>query len=185
MSYDLLIRSSSRASNSNNSSDFNIVLPESFDCRGKQFVELKYFQCYNTIFNINNSNNCLNFNENSTNKSITPITPSNYDAPTLASTLQTALNTASASYNTYSVTYSASTKLFTISAGNSFTLQFLTGTNSSTSLWKILGWTSSNGLAPVDSATNTSVTSPYMSNLSGPLSIYLTISKVGSTLRTS
>jgi hypothetical protein len=183
--YDLLIKSSSRTTGSASSSNFTINLPESFNCKGRRFLKLKYLQCYNTIYNVDATNNALNFNENSANKSITPLTPSGYTGTTLATALQTALNTASSGYNTYVVTYSASTGLFTISAGNPFTLLFSSGTNSSTSLWKVMGWTTSNGLSPVNSATASSVTSPYMANLTNPLSMYLNLSKVNSIIRTS
>ena len=72
------------------------------------------------------SNNCITgvndticFYENSTQKTAT-ISPGQYTATTLATAVQSALNTASASYNTYAVTYSSTTTKLTITAGNNF-----------------------------------------------------------------
>lgn len=46
-----------------------------------------------------------------------------YSGTTLAAAIQTALNTSSASYNTYSVTYSTTTYKMTFSAGNAFVIK--------------------------------------------------------------
>src|ERR1700744_2412566 len=182
---NILIRSLSRSSGTSSSMTFTLKTPINVSRRGGALLRLEYFQFYNTLFNVTASNNALDFNENSTNKSITPIAVGIYDASTLASTVASALTTASGGYNTYTVTYNSTTKLFTFSASNAFTLLFGTGGYASTSLFKQFGFTSSSGLVGADSVTGTSCTSPYIANLSLPLSMYIIINDSTTLLQTT
>ena len=93
----------------------------------------------------------------------------------------TVLTTASGGYNTYTVTYSTLTNKYTISASNNFQLLFSSGTNASTSPWKVTGFSNSNGTSGIDTTLSTSTTSTDVVNLSLPLSFYVQINTFGSS----
>ena len=183
MNNSILVRSLSRNSTlSTSSSSFVIQLNNNkIVLDGARKLKLKYFILYGTIYQVTSTSNYIDFNENSTNKSCT-ITPGFYDANTLASTIASTLTTASSGYNTYTVSYNSVTKLMTFSAGNSFSLLFSSGSHASSSMYKILGFTSSNGLTGIDTVAGTSVTSNYIVNLTLPLSLYINITTLGQNI---
>lgn len=164
---------------SSSSSNFSVTLNDKVRLNGRTKVSLEYFVCYATIFQIDSTNNKIDFFENATNKSST-LTSGFYDASTLATEIKTRLDATSGGYNTFTVTYSSSTRKYTISAGNNFRLMFSTGTNASTSAWKVLGFSNSTGTSGIDTTLGTSTTSVDVVNLSLPLSIYIQINNFGS-----
>lgn len=177
MSRDILIRSLSRTSGSTSSSDFTIQFFQRLALDTRRKLKLKYFMLYNTVYNITTSNQNIDFNENSTNKTCA-IPVGIWDAVSLATQVGTSMTTASSGYNTFTCTYSLTTKKFTISAGNNFSLLFSTGSNASTSMWEPLGFASSNGLSGTNTTAATSTTGTQVSNLSLPLSLCILISNL-------
>ena len=171
MSY-ILVRSLSRTTGSTSSSNFSISLNPPIRLERKKRLKLEYLQMYSTIYNIDATNNNLDFFENATNKSIIAITTGIYDATSLGTSLQTALNNASGGFNTYTVSFNTQTKKYTLSAGNAFILKFA---NALTSLWKIMGYSTSGGITSVDSVSGTTTSSPFVVNFSLPLSVYIQI----------
>jgi len=175
---NLVIRSVDRSSTlSTSSADCAIKLSEPFDISKFSYVELLYFQLYNTCYNITSSNNQIDLYEDATDKLVT-LTTGSYNASTLATELQTQLNTASGGYNTFTVSYSTITRKFTFSASNNFQFKFNTGTHTSSSPWKILGF-SNNGLTSVDSSTSTTISSPSPSNFATPQSYFIRCKELG------
>ena len=78
--------------------------------------------------------------------------------------------------NAWSVSYNSNTKLFTISGTSAFQLLFSTGVNASTSLWKVLGFASSNGLSGIDTSSATSTSSTQVCQLTYPPLVYVKLS---------
>lgn len=176
----ILVNSQSRNSSlSSSSSNLTILLNDKIRLNGRTKLSLEYFVCYATIFQIDATNNKIDFFENATNKSST-LTNGFYDATTLATEIKTRLDATSGGYNTFTVTYSTSTKKYTISAGNNFRLMFSTGSNASTSAWKVMGFSNSTGTSGIDTTSGTSTTSVDIINLSLPLSFYIQINNFGS-----
>lgn len=162
-----LIRSTDASSNSTSSSNFQVTLNRSMP--GGRYA-LKHVSLPNTIYNCDTFNNILNFRENSTNKQAT-ISAGSYVPSTLATAVQSALNTASGGYNTYAVSYSTNQQGFTFSAGNNF--QFMYGSNNTSSVSnlnaKLLGF------SKVDTTAATSLTSPNVANLQFPSSLFIRV----------
>lgn len=174
----LVLRSASRASYSTSSTDCVIRFQNPVSLLGGKNItrelELAYFAIYNSIYTINSSNNKINFNENSTNKTAT-ITSGSYTGALLASAVKTALDTASGGFNTFTVSYDNVSRKFTFSSANNFTLLFSTGSDKATTPYKALGFYSqSSGLA-VDSTTSTNIVSPQQCDLGGPISLLMNI----------
>ncbi len=107
------------------------------------------------------------------------LTAGYYDGDTFATELTRVLNTLSS--RTYTVTYNAMTFRLTIT--NS-TLETFRNRSSST-CWKELGLTTSNGLAATNTVEDTVATMPFPVSLNRPLSWYVTIPEFGSTLTVS
>jgi hypothetical protein len=117
-----------------------------------------------TWYNVNSSNNKFDFNDGVA-RTVT-ITPSNYTATTLASALQTGLN-ASGTGLTFTVTYSTATYKFTVAATGGFSMPFATGTNHTTSICLVLGFTAT------DHGSAASQVSDNAADLIGEPYIYL------------
>lgn len=176
----ILIKSQSRNPTlSLSSSNFTILLKDKVILNGRKQLCLVNFLGYNTVYNIDSSNNTINFYENSTNKTAI-IASGFYNADTLASEIQVVLNNASGGYNTYTVSYSILTNRYTISAGNAFQLLFSSGANAANSPWKVMGFSNSNGTSGIDTTLATSTTGNDVVNLSLPLSFYIQINSFGS-----
>lgn len=147
MSRLLTIRSKDRNSQSSSSANCKIDLSDYVEVNNK--VKLLNFSAVNTVYNFDDTNNTLPFYENATAKEAT-ITNGFYSASTLVTHLKSILDTASAAFATYTVTYSSTTKKITIASTQNFGLQFSSGTNASTSCWRELGFNEA------DTATNVS-----------------------------
>lgn len=169
----IVINSKDRTSGT--SSNFRINLPSNkIKLNGKNKLKLQSIVMYNTLYVINSNNNKIDFNENSTNKTTT-LTNGFYNASTLASHIGTAMTSTSSGYATFTATYSTVTGKMTISSTQNFTLKFLTGTNTATSPYRILGFMDTNGILPVDSSVGTSATGNNVVNLGLPTTIYITV----------
>jgi hypothetical protein len=169
---ELYLDTKDRSSDSTSSTDLIIPLKRTF--KDVRKAKLDWVIIPNTVFNINSTNNILSFNENSTNKQAT-LTSGAYTASSLATHVQTQLNTASSGYNTYAVTYSTTTYKFTISAGNNFSLLF----SSALAPYRELGFEITNTTA------STSVTSTNSISLERPTSVFLGIKELQKGVYTS
>src|SRR5690606_9814701 len=81
--------------------------------------------------------------------------------------------------NTWNVSYSTTTRRFTITGNTAFILLFSSGTyNTSTNnIWKMLGFATSNGTQPIDTTSSTSTTSTQSIQLGGPLNLNINVSE--------
>src|SRR5438309_2063755 len=104
---NILINSNSRISGT--SSNFTVQLPTNIlVTKGKQ-ISLQYLQMYNTIYNVDSTNNNVDFVVSAVNYTAT-LTPGSYSATSFASALQTAMTAQVA--NTWNVSYSTTTFYF-------------------------------------------------------------------------
>lgn len=170
----LFISSASRTTASESSSNFAIKFPTNNYLQNRRNMRLAYLGMYNTFYNVDASNNNLNFRVGATTYSITAITPGSYDANTLAGLVQTAMTSQIA--NSWNVSYNSNTKKYTISGTSAFELLFASGAQAATSLWKVLGFASSNGLTGIDTSSATSTTSTQIGQLTHPLVCYVKLS---------
>lgn len=172
----IVIDSRSRSAASNSSSDCLFQLSNPISLAGRRCVRLLSFVCYSTVYNVTARNNVIPFEENATVKQAT-VPAGFYTASSLATAVKTALDTASGGFATFTVTYSSTTGKVTIASTQSFELLFASGANSATSMFDVLGFTDASGVNPVDTAPGTSVTAPYIADLSAPSQFYLTLSE--------
>lgn len=184
---DIVLNSSSRlATNPSgvpvSSSNFTIQLPTNIILTRQRRLKLLYVQMYNTIYNIDNTNNWLDFQVGVTQYSI-QVPPGMYSASSLATSIQT-LMTAQIN-NTWSVTYSTITEKITFTGASAFQLLFSSGSHSSTSLYLVLGFCSSSGLLGINTTSGTSATSTQVVNLTKPLNIYITLNINSGQITTS
>lgn len=116
---------------------------------------------------IDSSNNKLDFHNGTTSKTAT-ITAGVYSPTTLCTEIKTQMEAADAV--TYTITFDALTRKFTLAHGSAFSLRFLTGTYVRTSISGVLGFEME------DTAAATSVTSAYALNgilrISKPMTMY-------------
>ena len=178
----LLIKSQSRNPTlSLSSSNFTILLNDKVMLLGRKQLGLVNFIGYNTLYNIDSSNNKIDFYENLIVMPPATLASGFYNANTLATEIGNALTTASSGYNTYTVTYSTLTNKYTVSAGNNFKLLFSSGKNASVSPWKVMGFSNSNGTSGIDTTLGTSATGNDIVNLTLPLSFYIQINSFGAS----
>lgn len=152
-----------------------------FDIKFQNYLEGKFELVYaiipNNLYNVYNytinsvtyGNNKLYFNENSTNKTAT-LTAGFYTtigASSIATEVQSALNTASGGYATFTVTLSSITGLLTISSTQNFSLKF--ASNSLYSSSYLLGFPNT------DTSAGTSAVSTYVPRLNVPSSLSINI----------
>jgi hypothetical protein len=114
----------------------------------------------NTFYNITSSNNTIYWTENKTDLSTT-IPSGAYTITDLISAVETAMDSESSGYNTYTGAYSNSNFKITLTADNAFNFTF--GTNTANSIGDVLGFTA-------DSASATSNTGDSVADISNPLS---------------
>jgi hypothetical protein len=116
-----------------------------------QYVKLVSASIPYTWYSISTSNSSLSVSEPpSITQTVITIPSNNYTGTTLATALQTALNSAGLTH-TYTVTYSGTTNLFTISATGNFILHFA----ASGSLASQLGFASNSTTTSATSVTST------------------------------
>jgi hypothetical protein len=145
----------------------NCVLSINNIVNGK--YKLKQFLFQNSCYNITANNNVVYFYENSISKACT-LTPGYYTSSGFTSHLKTQIDAASGGYNTYTITYSSTTGLISISASNAF--KFMFGTNLNNSAAYVMGF------EKVDSALATSQVSPNALNLVSPYGLFVDITQV-------
>ena len=63
---------------------------------------------------------------------------------------------------------------------SNFRLLFATGANAGTSLWRVLGYANSNGIAGIDTPLTTSTISTQVAQINAPLFVYLTMNNIAS-----
>lgn len=177
----LIVRSIDRESG--NSSDYRLEFKQSiFALRNENVtLQLKEISIPNTFYTITTGyNDVIDFNLGGVLSAT--ISPGAYTSTSLATELETVMNAASA--GGFTVTYSIYTFKYTIANVGAFTLLFSTGTNTTThsrSLWKILGFTDTNGLNAVDTTSGTSATATSIVNVNTPQSFNIRISGNGGT----
>ena len=167
----LVIDSLDRTKTSASSTDckFNIY-PGLIGCHG---VELLSLVIPMTQYNINSTNNIVYFNDGA-NKSVA-LAIGNYTSTTFPPMLQSALN--SVSGIGFTVTYSDTLMMLTITAGSNWNYTF--GTNTTNSANYILG------ANPVDTSPVTSITGPNAINLSLPLYFYVSVNEFQTNVKSS
>lgn len=168
----LIINSQDRTSGT--SSNFTINSANNIRLNGRKRIKLKHVSIYNTFYNINNNNNKIDFTENATNKTTT-LTNGYYTATSLATHIGTAMTTTSGGFAVFTASYSTTTRKMAISSTQNFRLLFSSGTSTSSSPYRELGFTDTNGINAVDTAVSTSATGNNHVNLGLPLTIYITI----------
>lgn len=129
---------------------------------------------------VNAANNSFTLTESASSATVT-IPPGNYNSSLMATALTTALNTASPTGKTYTVTFSSITQKFTfvVSAG---TFSFTFGTSTDEGIFNprlILGFGPG-----TTSSTLTSLESTYVANLTGSNYIYLCSDTLGVNVET-
>src|SRR6185437_544785 len=107
-------------------------------------LKLLYAGIYNTVYNIDNTNNYIDFSVGASTYAA-QLSPGIYSATTLASSLVTAM-TAQVN-NTWAITYSAITEMFTVTGAANFQLLFSSGSHASNSLYLVMGYCTPNGLS--------------------------------------
>lgn len=142
---DVYLDSRQRTSGSINNCTFNLSIP----IQKALSVTLKSFQCYNSQYNINTTNNTLVVSTVGT----VSIAAGFYDSSTLMSTLQSGLNALNS--GTWTVAYSSTTGLVTISVNTSKTIDWATST-----IATVIGFSQSG------TQTGTTFTSSNILNLS-------------------
>ena len=130
--------------NSNNSSNNTYTLDKSIDGKWK----LISFAFTNNIYNVNDTNNKIYFNENGTDL-VATLTNGYNDTSDLTSNISTSMNNVSS--GTITVTFDDKTRKFTIT--DTLPIFFTFGTNTTNSARKLLGYNASDGTS---SATSTS-----------------------------
>lgn len=176
MSYNLVVNSMSRSSTSASSSNFTVNLNNNINVNtnGYKYIKLSYLGMYNTIYNVDTTNQNIDIKiASSTYTATVPI--GSYNANTLASALQTVMT--SVVSNSWNVSYSSTTFQFTITGTSSFQLLFNSGTHSA-NLWQVMGFASSNGLTPIDTTSGTSTTSTQVAQLTKPIFIYINFASI-------
>lgn len=167
------INSFDRLNGNSNNCIIQLDKPIDFTKRNKR-MKLVNFVIPNTIYNITTNNYNIPFFEDSTSKN-TQLTPGYYTASTLATHISTQMTSTSSGYATFTASYSSTTMKITISSTQNFGLEFESGTNASTSLWRELGYTQTD--------TSTGTTSHVASNcinLAIPYTIYIQVDILGS-----
>lgn len=123
-------------------------------------AELTTFSKFYYGFEVTASNNKLDFNEGSGEITIT-IDNGSYTGTEIAVEVQSKLN-ASPGTNTYTCSFNRSTRIFTIASNNAMTLLTNTGTNSATSIYSNLGYsTASDTSSATSHAAGTALGTEY------------------------
>lgn len=173
MSFQRLVVNSQSRNNqlSNSSSDFVILLNNNFFMGDCKRMKLEYL-LMPTAYNITSANQNFQVRVGPTTYNVT-IAQGVYDANTLAAAVKAALELAVS--NTWSVSYSTTTRRFTITGTSAFELLYASGSSASSTnnIWQMLGFANSNGTQPIDTSSSTSVTSTQLVQLNGPLNLYV------------
>jgi len=115
----------------------------------------------NAQFTITNANKYINFDEGAAELTGT-VAVATYSGTTLATAIAAALNGAVGKALTYTCTYSASTRKFTIGAGANFTIRWMTGTNMATDISTLCGYSdAANDTGAASYASDTAVGTAY------------------------
>lgn len=155
---------SSADASSGTSSNLTVNLP--YPLKAKRIL-FTHFDFQNSLYNVNSSNNGLQFVDTTANvRNATVIVSSYGTGAALATAVQTAMNAAGGT-GTYAVTYSATTGKFTIaetSGPTNFGINFASGSNQ---IYGLLGFAATN----LSGAS--SYTGPNVADFSGPNYLYL------------
>lgn len=161
----LTINSLDRNVGSNSTTDYNVnILPAITNA--KKFT-LASASIPNTTYNVSSSNNTLYWTDSTTATFTTTISPGSYSATTLASAIQTAMNSVSSGYM---ASYSSTTYLLTV-ANSGLTFYFSFGTNTTNSLAYVMGFATNGTLAASQTGQN-------VVNLAGAQFYYLVIDQI-------
>ena len=114
--------------------------------------KLLSFVCTNNLFNVNDNNNKIYFNENGTDR-IATLTNGNYDINDLKTECITALNDVAS--GTFNITIDSLTRKYTFTSTNNFGFTF--GTNTSNSGRKLIGMNASDDTQSLTHTSDTSI----------------------------
>jgi hypothetical protein len=162
----LAVRSIDRTTGTSSTS-FQIQLKEAIPSVKK--VKLLNFLAPNTLYKIRlNVNDQVVWNRSSTNYHY-QIPPGSYSISSLISLIQTGMN--SADSNSYAWTYNVDLMTVTVTGTASFSLNWSSNPNASTSCYRELGFNK------VDTSSATSITSPNCVSLERPTRLYISINE--------
>ena len=154
--FDLFIDSADRTANSTSSCDFNYQLKRGLSTANYTKCKLVYINLPNNVYNVRSGiNDKIDFSEGGgeLNATLTSGIFEDYSGVDgLLAEIKTQMD--SVGGQAYTVSLDENTKLITISAPGNFSILWSSGTNSSTSARKLLGWT----LADTTAATTTTAT---------------------------
>ena len=153
---------SQQRSTGDTTSDFTIWIRAPIDMRNKQ-LRFRLLQMANSAFNLP-SGSILDVSGTAI-----PLTPGIYSLAEAASMIKTTIN-ASLGAGAVDVTTNSSTATLTFTFVDAQTLQFASGASASSKnhLWRILGFTTDDGLRPVNSGPATVITSPHSCTFGSP-----------------
>lgn len=149
-------------------------------------IPFSYYVFYAATADSNSSNNTFTLTESDGGGATTVTIPAgNYTSTTILTALASALNAASANSHTYTVTYSSTTQLLTITSNaggaNTFTLTFGTSVNdpgwNNPRLW--LGFSGGANI----STTGQVLVAPSVIQLTGPNYIYINSVTLGAMIK--
>lgn len=152
--------------NSGTANNFTVALPGKYSLSKYRIVNA---QIKHTWYNINSSNNKIDFTEDGGAEINITIPPGNYSTTSLATAIRTAMDAAGA--KTYTVSLSSTNYKTTIAidtGGGTFDLLWNTGANTAETIGSILGF-----IVTADSTASASYTSPNVFNLTGADKIYI------------
>lgn len=174
MATQVLVRSIDRTANSSSSSDFTVNLPQAVE--GIYIISNILFP--NTIYCFESGvNDKIYFYENSTSKTAT-IAPGVYTSSSVLSAIKTAMDTASSGHNSYTVSYSSTTRKLSFSASNAFYFEFSASTGDNCA--RQLGFADD-----TDTASGTSITAPNVIDLVGAHSLLMRIDQAYEALEST
>lgn len=170
----ITIRSNDQVSGSSSSSNFNVQLTGFPSI--KEYVKLKEVTIPLTYYNINSTNNWIDFHDGTSSLSA-QVTAGNYTMATLVTAVQAAMNSVSSNFV---VSYSALSYFVSIThTASTVNLLFASGTHKTTSMAQILGYTAT------DTGAALTQTGTKAAGLWYPLAFYISISQVGNQNYTS
>jgi hypothetical protein len=151
-------------------SDFHVDFSPTRDIKGKKLV-FRMLQIANTCYNVT-SPFVLDVSGTAV-----ALTPGLYNLTTICPMIATNINNVMGAGTCLSVTPNSTTATVTFTFSVPQTLQFKTGASSSAanSLWKMLGFTSDDGLQPRDTVSGTSLTSYHACDFSFPSTLFVNI----------
>lgn len=153
----IIINSYDRPNQNESDSNFNLGITGGSNYAGLSKVAVARFVCTNSVYNVDSSNNKLNFEEDTGGPVVATVPTGNYSMTTILPALKLAMETVSPNSRTYTITSSVVTNKLTIT-GSSGTFTILSDNGLGLNL--MLGFSRRS-----NSSTGLSVTAPRIYNL--------------------